>query len=254
MRLPYLRRQHPATSSESPVTRERFPVETLLVEGVSVQMVRKNVKHVHLRVYPPDGRVKMSVPSALGRDAALRIIEKRIPWIKIQQQKLSVPLETVRYESGTELWLEGRPYRLLVSNGSGSSLRIRGDSVIEMTVRPGSSHELRERVFESWCRDRLRERAEELFDAWEKVLGVQASELRVRRMRTRWGTCNVAKRRIWLNLELVTKPPRCLEYVVVHELVHLIERGHGKRFAHLMDRSLPDWRETKKLLNTLPAR
>ena len=155
--------------------------------------------------------------------------------------------------SGESHYFLGRRYRLRVTEHSGpSTVRWQNGRSLELVVRPGTVAEQRERLLYSWYRDRLRILATELLEKWQSVLGVQAADWGIRKMKTKWGTCNVDARRIWLNLELAKKPLQCIEYVVVHELVHLLERHHNERFTAHMDEHLPHWQVHRDELNRAP--
>jgi hypothetical protein len=227
----------------------------LTVSGVRVAVVRKAIKNLHLGVYPPDGHVRAAVPLALS-DAAVRVaVISRLRWIRRQQeafenQAREAPREMVPGESHYFL---GRRYRLdLVSTGGPSRVVLRNGKTMELHCRPDQDAEQRERSLRRWYRDRLRELVPPLLEKWQAALGVEVAGWGIKKMKTRWGSCNAAARRIWLNLELAKKPPECLEYLVVHELVHLLVRHHDERFHALMDRHLPRWKLVRKLLNAAP--
>ena len=155
--------------------------------------------------------------------------------------------------SGESHYFLGKRYRLRVINSIGTpTVQLHDTSTIHVYVRPEMNAEMRELLLRRWYRERLRELIPPLLQKWQKILGVEAVEYRVKRMKTRWGTCNSAARRIWLNLELTKKPVQCLEYVIVHELAHLIERHHNERFISIMDQHLPQWRLHRKELNSAP--
>ncbi len=155
--------------------------------------------------------------------------------------------------SGESHHFEGRRYRLRVEEFDSPPHVVPGPGgILVLRVRPGSDREKRETVLYEWYRSQLKERIPALLDLWEPRIGVRAAEVRTKRMRTRWGSCNIRERRIWLNVELMKKSPSCLEYVLVHELIHLIERNHTARFTELMDRHLPNWRARRDELNAAP--
>lgn len=215
------------------------------IRGIAVEVVRKDIKHLHVGVYPPEGRVRVAAPLRLDDDAVRLAVISRLAWIRrrrdeFQRQDRQSQREFV---SGESHYFEGRRYRLdvVVSDGA-TGVRLRSGAWIEMRVRPGASRDAREAMLYRWYRARLRERIPEIIAKWEPQIGVSVAEWRIRRMKTRWGTCNGEARRIWFNSELAKKPVPCLEYVVVHEMVHLIERGHNERFGGILDRVLPNWR------------
>ncbi len=226
------------------------PVE-ITVRGIRVELLRKEIKNLHLRVYPPDGRVRISVPRQFPINSVVDVIEQRIGWIQAQQSRVSGHFLRLSYVDGETHWFSGRPLRLRVTEcAEKGKIDIPEPGVIELCIKRASSEEERRRLFESWYREQLRLRAAPLFEEWADVLGVQVGEWRIRKMSTRWGSCNVGEKRIWLSLELAKKSDDCLEYVVVHELAHLIEPGHGPRFVAQMDRTISNWRELKRKLNS----
>ncbi len=230
-------------------------MRVMTVGEVAVEIVRKDVKHVRLTVYPPDGRVRVAVPRRLGDDVIRSAVEARLGWIARKRAEVLArrPPEAHAFVTGEHHQVEGMPYRLDVIERPGPGVvTLRDNRTLELRVRPGSDRAAREAVLLGWYRERLRERVPPLLSKWEPIMGVQAAEWRIKRMTTRWGTCNIAARRIWLNLELAKASPECLEYVVVHELVHLLERHHNARFTGYMDRFLPDWRRRRDDLNRGP--
>ena len=225
------------------------------VRGTPVEVVRKNVKHLHLGVYPPGGRVRVAAPSYVDDDAVRLAVVARLGWIRRRQaefqgQDRQPPRRLV---SGESHYVDGRRYRLAVVEHNGPpTVRLRNRTTMELRVRPAADRDRREAVLHRWYRRRMRERLPALLVAWEPRLGVQVADVRIRRMKTRWGACNADARRIWLNLELAKKPASCLEYIVVHEMVHLIERRHNDRFRELMDGVMPRWRSYRDELNRAP--
>ena len=214
--------------------------------GIAVEVVRKNIKNLYVGVYPPDGRVRVSAPLRLDKDAVRMAVISRLEWIRRKQEELVRQERQSQREfvTGESHYFEGRHYRLdVVEQYSPPVVRLLNNSTMLLSVRPGADRNKRAEVLHRWYRDQLRERLPAVVDKWERKIGVRVSEVRIRKMKTRWGTCNRRARRIWLNLELMKKPAPCLEHVVVHELVHLIERRHNDRFRGLMDKYMPQWRE-----------
>ncbi|MBZ0112602.1 MAG: M48 family metallopeptidase [Thermoanaerobaculia bacterium] len=239
--------------SPRPKRKQREKRYTLEIDGLSVEVVRKDIKNLYLRLQPPDGAVRASVPWRLGDEAVRQMVNARAEWIREHQERFaqrpSRPVTECR--SGEIHAFEGRGHRLEVVEIAGRS-RVQvgyGDGVITMTVGLGTSRATREAALERWYRRELAQRIPRLVVHWEPILGVSVAEWRIRKMKTRWGTCNTQVRRIWLGLELMKRTPACLEYVVVHEMVHLLERSHNARFWGLMDTFLPDWREQKAALS-----
>ncbi len=225
------------------------------VEGVEVELVRKRIKNLHLAVYPPDGRIRIAVPEHLSDEAARLAVLTRLPWIRRKQAALR---EQVRESergmvSGESHYVDGRRYRLEVVEAEGKpSVEFRGDKRLRLNVKPGTDVAGRAAVLDRWYRDRLRQRAAPLIDAWSNKVGVVVEDWRIKRMKTRWGSCSVMSRRIWLNSELAKKSDRCLEYIVVHELLHLTEPGHNDRFRSLISQYLPSWESRRDELNESP--
>ncbi len=224
----------------------------LRLGNMSVLVVRKPIKNLHLAVLPPDGKVRVSSPLRLKDDAIRTLIATRIPWIRKHQatllaQERQSPRE---YVSGESHYLFGRRYRLNVElTNSRPGIAVKDKSRIVLQARPNSTTEKREQIFREWYRTALGPVAGDLLEKWSNKIGVRPASWGIKRMKTRWGTCHQEAERIWLNLELAKKPHRCIEYVVVHELVHLIEKTHNERFVDLMTSYLPTWQSSKEELN-----
>ena len=227
----------------------------LTVSGITVDVVRKDIKHLHLAVYPPEGRVRVAVPLLVDDEAVRLAVVARLGWIKRQQTKfLEQERQSKRnYVSGESHYFQGRRYLLRVIYQEVSpKIVVRGTHRLEMSVRPGTDAIHRERIMLNWYRNNLRQVLPPMIEHWQTLLGVQCDHWGIKHMKTKWGTCNIEARRIWLNLELAKKSMRCLEYIVVHELVHLHERHHNARFTQLMDQALPNWRYLREELNREP--
>jgi len=227
----------------------------ITVAGFAVEVVRKDIKNLHLGVYPPTGRVRVAAPLALSDDAIRLAVIDKLAWIKRQRAAFaSQPRQSKReMVSGESHYFLGRRYRLRVhEHEAPPRVAIRGLRMLDLFVRPGTGADQRLSVLERWYRARLKDLIPELLDKWQRPLDVRVSGWGVKKMKTKWGTCTVDARRIWLNLELAKKPLPCIEYIVVHELVHLRERHHGEGFTRLMDRHLPDWRQRRAELQRSP--
>ncbi|MEX2402406.1 MAG: SprT family zinc-dependent metalloprotease [Rhodothermales bacterium] len=239
-------------------TEERPPVvaeAVLEVSGIEVEVVRKDIKNVHLSVYPPSGRVRIAVPVHVDDEAVRLAVIDRLDWIRRQQRELAEQPRQSRREmvTGESHYVWGHRYLLNVIRHQGPNIvRLRKPTTLEMFVRPEAGAERRRDVLAEWYREQLKERIPQLVTEWEPVLGVEVAEWGVKQMKTKWGSCTPDDRRIWLNLELAKKPPECLEYIVVHEMVHLLERHHNDRFRALMDRFMPKWRLHRDTLNAAP--
>jgi predicted metal-dependent hydrolase len=225
------------------------------VSGVPVEIVRKGIKNLHLGVYPPHGRVRVAAPLRVSDDAVRLAVVGKLGWIKRQRARFEAqPRQSAReMVSGESHYFLGQRYRLRVVKYDGpANVAARNKSVIELHVRRDSSGVQRERVLQRWYRQQLKEMIPPLLEKWQPTLGVQANEWAIKKMKTKWGACNVKVRRIWLNLELAKKPVQCLEYIIVHELVHLLERHHNDTFVALMNKFLPQWKSRRAELNAAP--
>jgi len=227
----------------------------ITVHGLVVDVVRKNIKNLHLAVYPPNGRVRVAAPLRVNDEAVRLAVISRLAWIKRRQAKFEAQeRQSAReYVSGESHYYQGNRYRLNVIYHDGlPKVTIRNKTTLDLYVRTGSDTAQRERVFLAWYRQQLKAMAPPLIAKWEPILGVTVADWGVKQMKTRWGTCTCEARRIWLNLELVKKPALCLEYIVVHEIVHLLERHHNDRFTAYMDKFMPQWRLHREELNREP--
>ncbi|MCV6589530.1 MAG: M48 family metallopeptidase [Marinobacterium sp.] len=228
----------------------------LAIRGIAISVHRKAIKNLHLSVLPPDGRVRVSAPEYMSEQAIRLAVISRLSWIKKQQHDFeSQPRQSSReMVNGESHYLWGRCYRLEVdiAQGGRHSVKIKGPGKLRLNITPGTTTDNRLKVLNDYYRAELKQRVQQLLERWQPVIGVQASAWGIKKMKTKWGSCNTRQKRIWLNLELAKKPPECLEYILVHELVHLLERHHNERFKILMDRFMPDWRERRSLLNSLP--
>lgn len=222
---------------------------------ITVDVTLKKIKNVHLSVHPPHGRVTVSAPEHM-KPAAIRMLAiSKLGWIKRQRQKIQeqereTPREYLDRESH---YLWGRRYLLQVIETTGQTgVELRHRQLV-LRVRRGMTEEKRREILEGWYREQLRRVGARFVSKWERILGVSVSGFFVQRMKTRWGSCNHAAGTIRLNTELAKKPRRCLEYLVVHELLHLIEPTHNDRFIALLDAHLPGWRHRRDELNRLPV-
>jgi hypothetical protein len=224
------------------------------VSDIVIDVVRKDIKNLHLAVYPPDGRVRIATPLRVDDEAVRLFAITRMPWIKKQRRKLTAqPRQAEReYVSRESHYFQGRRYLLNVIHHTGAArVELRNKTYIDLYVRENSTRKHRKKVLEKWYREQLMEQIPALIAKWEAIMDVEVSEWRIRKMKTRWGTCNIQARRIWLNLELTKKSIPCLEYVIVHEMTHFHERLHNDRFVALMNRYLPQWRHYRDELNKL---
>ena len=222
--------------------------------GLGIDVVYKDIKNLHISVYPPMGRVRVAAPERMEEENVRLAVVQRLPWIKRQRERLMrADRQTERHMiSGESHYVWGKRYRLDVSKTSGHfGVEISGKTLLVITPE-GSDAVARFGTLDRWYRRQLKVVVPELLTVWAPIIGVEIPKFVVRRMKTKWGTCVTHSHTIWLNPELAKKDPRSLEYVVVHELVHFLERGHGERFLTLMDSCLPDWRARRDLLNGAP--
>ena len=227
----------------------------IFVDDLPVEVVRKETENLYLGVYPPDGRVRVAAPFSLSNDAVRIAVATRLDWIERQQKKIwnQVRQSEREYVSGEKHYLFGQPYVLNVVCQSGRSrVEIRNEQYLDLYVREGSSIEQRASVMIEWYREHIKEQIPPLVRKWEREMEVEVAEWGVRRMKTKWGSCNAEARRIWVNLELAKKPLPCLEYVIVHQMVHLLESKHNEQFEAHMDNLLPQWRHIRDELDQLP--
>ncbi len=226
----------------------------LNVRGITVDVVYKDIKHLHLGVYPPIGRVRVAAPRHLDDDQVRLAVIRRLPWIKQQRARLQATERQSQREmvTGESHYVWGTRYRLKVLERPGRAhVELDGNKLL-LYVPPGTDGEARRRLLEGWQRQQLRLRIPDLIARWEPIVGRQVPRWSIRRMKTKWGSCNRGTGHMWFNLELAKKHPLCLEYIVVHEMAHLLERHHGDRFTTLMDSLLPDWRARRDQLNGAP--
>jgi len=231
-------------------------VSQIKLGDIAVEVVLKDIKNVHLRVYPPAGRVRISAPKRMSL-AAIRIFAiSRLDWIRrqrarIREQQRKTPR---RYVDGKSHYVWGKRYLLMVSErNEPPSIELKRGRML-LRVRPGADEHKRHALVEHWYRGQIREATVPLLTKWQPLMGVKIDRLYVRRMKTRWGSCNYNAHTIRLNTELARRSPECLEYVVVHELAHLLEPTHNANFVALMDRFLPNWNVQREVLNHLPRR
>lgn len=227
----------------------------MTVGGVAVDVVRKPIKNLHLGVYPPHGRVRVAAPLAVSDEAVRLAVVGKLGWIKRERAKFKMQPRESRRElvTGESHYFLGHRYRMRVIEHPGpGKVVLRGTAALDLYVRARTDTAGRDRVLRGWYRQQLQAIVPRLLAKWEKKIGVATADCRIKRMRTKWGACTIEARRIWLNLELAKKPQRCLEYIIVHELVHLLEPNHGDRFRALMDRYLPNWAVIRAQLASAP--
>ena len=225
----------------------------LTIDDIEIEVIKKNIKTVRLSVHPPNGQVKISAPNRMTNESIRLFAVSRLAWIKKQQLKFENQeiIPENEYLSGETHYYLGQRYLLniIYESTNRSKVEIRNNKFIDLYVKEGSNKEKKANIMKEWYRKELKTLIPPLIDKWEEIMGISVGEWGVKQMKTRWGTCNVDAKRIWLNLELAKKPYHCLEYIVVHEMAHLIERGHGPKFKAIMNQHYPNWRNIKAELN-----
>jgi predicted metal-dependent hydrolase len=226
------------------------------VEGLDVEIVRKDVRTLRIGVYPPEGRVRVSAPLGVGDEAIRGSVVRRLDWIEKHRERFRSQIREgeLEYVEGELILFRGElcPLRLVPAAGRTSVSFHPESKRLELRIQRNSRREEREKALYSFFRAELKREIPLLIAQWEPILGVNVAEWGIKRMKTRWGTCNPKARRVWINLELAKRPPACLEFVLVHELAHLIEKSHDARFKAVLDRHLPAWRAAQKLLKSYP--
>lgn len=231
-------------------------MEQINIGDIAIDIVRKDIKNIHLAVYPPTGRVRIAVPHTTDDDAIRLFAASKIGWIKRSQRKFEEQERiTLReYKNRESHYFQGRRYLLdIIEENSAPRVTITKKKYINLFVRLDTPTEKRHEVMVAWYRKELKKQVPEFIAKWEKIMNVQVNEWQIKKMKTKWGACNIEKKRIWLNLELAKKPDYCLEYIIVHEMIHLLERHHNDKFLYHMSSFLPNWKQSKSALNKLPA-
>lgn len=221
---------------------------------ITVEVVQKDIKNLHLSVHPPDGRVRISAPRRLALEAVREFAVSKLGWIQKQQEKIQAQAHEKQRsmvdQASRFVWGE-RCLLTVIESNQLPLVELRQNQLL-VRLRPGTNAAKQEAILEAWYRQQLKEALPPLIARWEARMGVQVRRFYVRRMKTRWGSCNPRQRSVRFNTELAKKAPECLEYLVVHELAHLLEPSHNARFKALMDRFMPGWRLFKEELNRLP--
>lgn len=227
----------------------------LKIAEIDVEIVRKDIKNIHFGVYPPNGRVRVAVPTTVDDEAVRIAIISKLSWIRrqirsFQNQERQSRREYVSRESHYYL---GKRYLLSIQEGKGrQEVSIHKSKGMILSVRPGCTAERREKILTEWYRERLKEIVSHLIEKWQTSLGVTVNAWGVRKMKTRWGSCNPKTRRILINLEMIKKPEQCIDYIILHEMAHLIEKRHNDRFREILTRHMPRWQTFRDELNEAP--
>lgn len=230
-------------------------VEIVRIGDIDVELNRRAIKNIHLSVLPPNGKVRLSIPKDTSEQKIRLAIVNKLTWIKKQQADFAgQERQSIREMVNGEChYLWGKKYRLkLVETQRKYAVTAKGNGNLVLAVAENTSTDNKLKLLNRFYRDEMQRSLEKLLPLWEKKLGVNAGSLNIKKMKTKWGSCNIQAKRIWLNLELAKKPPECMEFILAHELVHLLERHHNDRFRSLMDKHMPNWRERRELLNSLP--
>ncbi len=224
--------------------------------GISVEVIKKDIKNVHLSVYPPTGKVRISATLRMNLDNVRVFAVSKLGWIRQQQKKVQEqerePLREYLDRESHYVW--GKRYLLKVIEKDAAAVVELMHSQLVLQVRPATGEEKKQAILEEWYRTQLKAAIPPLIAKWEPLMGVRVERCFVRRMKTKWGSCSRASANIRLNTDLARKPRECLEYIVVHEMVHVLEPTHNSRFIALMDRFMPTWRFHREVLNRLPLR
>lgn len=229
--------------------------QPILIGNLTVEVVKKDIKNIHLSVHPPEGWVRVASPLSLSDESIRLYVISRMGWIKKQQAQFEAQERQIfrQYVSRESHYFQGERYLLRINYCRGAGyVEITNKGFIDLFVREGSSTEEKRKVMLEWYRQELKAAAQPIIEKWQSKMNLELNDWGVKKMKTKWGTCNIAAKRIWLNLELVKKPLCCLEYIIVHELTHLLERHHNDKFIGHLDNFLPQWRYYRTELNRMP--
>ncbi|MDA8136507.1 MAG: SprT family zinc-dependent metalloprotease [Desulfobacteraceae bacterium] len=231
-------------------------MEQLLIRDIKIDVVRKHIKNIHLAVYPPTGRVRIAAPMEVNSDTIRLFAVSKLGWIKQLQRKFESQERIPKrdYKNRESHYFQGRRYLIhIIEKEARPKVIIRNKTYIDLYVRPQAPVEKRHEIMTEWYRAQLKKQIPAIIEKWEKRLDMNGTGWQVKQMKTKWGSCNIEEKRIWINLELAKKPPGCLEYIIVHEMVHLMERHHNEQFLYYMDKFLPTWKQLRSELNKLPV-
>lgn len=226
------------------------------IGDITIDIVIKRIKNMHLSVYPPTGRVRLAVPLNIDDEAVRLFAISKLSWIKRHQRKFeNQDRQSPRVFAEREShYFQGKRYLLRVTEHEAPpKVELKFKTHIDLYVRPNTTTEQRQSILNEWYRKQLKNQIPFIIDKWEKIIDITVNDWGVKQMKTKWGTCNIEEKRIWINLELAKKPLHCLEYIIVHEMLHLLERNHTEQFLAYMDKYLPNWKTLKDELNRLPV-
>ena len=224
----------------------------LKINEISIDVIKKDIKNIHLSVHPPTGRVRISAPLGVNEDTIRLYAISKIGWIKRHQKNfMNQERQTQReFKERESHYFQGKRYLLRIKETKGAGyVKLRSKTYLDLYARKDSTLETRNHILREWYRSELKKLLPEIIDKWEKKLGVNVSFWRIRLMKTKWGSCNIEEKRLLFNLELAKKPFHCIEYIVLHEMLHLIERKHSERYHDMLDRFMLNWKFIQKELN-----
>jgi predicted metal-dependent hydrolase len=231
-------------------------MEQITISNITIDVVRKDIKNMHLGVYPPTGRVRIAAPLSVSEDAIRLFVISKLSWIKRNQQKFAGQerIPPREYKQRESHYFQGKRFLLnIIETEATPKVVLRNKKFIELHVKPNTPTNKKHEILTEWYRVQLKKLLPPLIEKWEQILEVKVAEWQVRQMKTKWGSCSIEERRIWISLELAKKPEQCMEYIIMHEMVHLLERHHNERFLYYMDTYLPNWKQLKTELNELPV-
>lgn len=220
------------------------------MDGIPIEILRKPIKNIHLRIYPPDGRVRVSAPLKVSLHHIYQQIEAKREWLHTQRARLQAcpTVQEPLFQNGEQHYFLGQAYTLTLHEHPGETeVTLRGN-LLQLSSKPNGSTQQKQMILKQWYQTQMQSLVPGLINKWQPIMGVHVATWGTKTMKTRWGSCNIRTHRIWLNLLLIKKPIQCLEYVLVHEMVHLLEASHNKRFHQLMDHFMPEWRIHQKTL------
>ncbi len=228
--------------------------EHITISNLTIDIIRKDIKNMHLAVYPPTGRIRLSVPNSADSEMLRLFAISKLGWIKKHIKNFNdQPRESKRtFQTGESHYFMGRRFLLTLSFSNRQRVSKNGNKII-LQVKENATTEEKAILMKEWYRKELKKIVPPLIEKWEPIIGVKSNSWGIKVMKTKWGTCNVDEKRIWLNLELSKKPLNCIEYIIVHELVHLLERSHNDKFVAYIDKFMPKWRQYRDELNSLPV-
>jgi predicted metal-dependent hydrolase len=224
--------------------------KTFILGGIPVTVEYKNIKTLRMTVYPPDGRVCVSAPVKTTGEFIQAFVVSKIPWIEKHREKFRRNAGAKnRFLDQETHYVWGAAYKLELIERRGHPKIVLEKNILRLSAGPGASTEQKQKLLDTWYRGLLRDAAPRFIQKWEPVVGVAVKGIYLRKMKSHWGSCNCQKQTIRLNTELAKKPPECLEYVVVHEMIHIIEPSHNRHFYQLMNKYLPAWKTIRKKMN-----